>query len=187
MTSPLLAVFVDASEKERKTLYSASGCDGICVIDNDGKQVGPLFDWHFDAERFIAERATVAGMRAVREALGPVHHERAGTSQRAYRRRRMTTPELQRAARAIARLNVSGMTQRAHDLWVDTHWEEFIPHARACFESVLPVGDAVVEAGRMASDHAREIRNRTGESTDPVAEAITAAIRHITTGGDDAV
>ena len=48
--------------------------------------------------------------------------------------------------------------------------------ARACFESVLPVSDAVVEA--MMTHGAK-----TGGGW---RDQFTAAIRHITTGGDDA-
>ena len=70
MTSPLLAVFVDASEKERTRYRIEMHPDGathevldeLCSFGSTSTRVA--------AERFIAERATMAGMRAVREALG---------------------------------------------------------------------------------------------------------------------
>ena len=69
--TPLFRIFVEAMEQERRSLYIGSGVDGVCVIDCNGKQVSPLYQLHCEAERFIAERAAVAGVRAVREALPP--------------------------------------------------------------------------------------------------------------------
>ena len=65
MTSPLLAVFVDASEKERTRYRIEMHPDGathevlddLCSFGSTSTRVA--------AERFIAERATLAGMRAL--------------------------------------------------------------------------------------------------------------------------
>ena len=74
MTSPLLTAFVDASEKERMSLRYAgpfTSKQEWRVYANEHDHSEAVYRGGKDeCRRFIAERATLAGMRAVREALG---------------------------------------------------------------------------------------------------------------------
>ena len=112
----------------------------------------------------------------------------------------MTHPELQRAARAIAevrgRYEIVPRHVDLHGVWTrDDHAGFQLPFvfsaetktecqawideqaARACFESVLPVSNEMVQA---AIDEDVAHQGMVSER-----EVITAAIRHITTGGDN--